>query len=143
MEESHIGFGLLRIRVFGLEEFRSKHGPQSVAPFMSTAAHTLRHSLDAENFLGCWGENEFLVVLPSESPMLVAMKAEVLWNLLQHSEVLWWGDRFLIDAEVSYSVATTGNDLESLLREMKLSHSKGMAKAVAASVANNSGLRRG
>jgi hypothetical protein len=57
--------------------------------------------------------------------------------------VLWWGDRFPIDAEVSYSVVTTGNDLESLLREMKLSHSKEMAKAVAASVANNSGLKQG
>jgi hypothetical protein len=75
--------------------------------------------------------------------MLVAMKAEILWNLLRHSEVLWWGDRFLIDAEVAYSVATPGTDLQSLLREMKLSHSKGMANAVAASAANNSGLRRG
>jgi GGDEF domain-containing protein len=143
LEESHTGFGLLRIRVLGLEEFRSKHGPQSVTPFMRTAAHTLRHTLDAENFLGCWEKNEFLVVLPSESPMLVAMKAEILWNLLRHSEVLWWGDRFLIDAEVAYSVATPGNNLETLLREMKVSHSKGMANAVAAGIANNSGLKRG
>ena len=60
MEESHIGFGLLRIRVLGLEQFRAKHGPQSVEPFLRTAAHTLRNSLDAENFLGCWEENEFL-----------------------------------------------------------------------------------
>src|ERR1022692_1110234 len=36
MEESKIGFGLLRIRVLGLEEFRSKHGPQSVVPFLRT-----------------------------------------------------------------------------------------------------------
>ena len=56
VEESHLGFGVLRIRVLGLEEFRAKHGPQSVVPFLRTAAHTLRHSLDAENFLGCWGE---------------------------------------------------------------------------------------
>ena len=124
MEESHIGFGLLRIRVLGLEEFRAKHGPQSVVPFLRTAAQTLRHSLDAENFLGCWEENEFLAVLPSASPMMVAMTAEILWNLLSHSEVLWWGDRFLVEAEVAYTVATAGNDLESLLREMKPSHSK-------------------
>jgi PAS domain S-box-containing protein len=143
MEESHIGFGLLRIRVLGLEEFRAKHGPQSVVPFLRTAAQTLRNSLDAENFLGCWGENEFLVVLPSASPMMVAMTAEILWNLLSHSEVLWWGDRFLVEAEVAYTVATAGSDLESLLREMKPSHSKGMARAVAVGVANVCGRLRG
>src|SRR5271157_4939770 len=94
MEESHLGFGLLRIRVLGLEEFRAKHGPQSVVPFLRAAAHTLRRSLDAENFLGCWVENEFLGVLPSASPMTVATTAETLWNLLHQSEVSWWGDRF-------------------------------------------------
>jgi GGDEF domain-containing protein len=143
MEESHIGFGLLRIRVLGLEEFRSKHGPQSIVPFLHTTAQTLRNSLDAENFLGCWGEHEFLVVLPSASPMMVAMTAEILLNLLSHSEVSWWGDRFLVEAEVAYTVATAGNDLESLLREMKLARAKGVAKAVAVSVANVSGRLRG
>lgn len=143
MEESHIGFGLLRIRVLGLEQFRAKHGPQSVEPFLRTAAHTLRNSLDAENFLGCWEENEFLAVLTSASPMMVAMTADVLWNLLSHSEVLWWGDRFLVEAEVAYTVATVGKDLESLLREMKPSHSSQTAKAAAAGTANNSGPMRG
>ncbi len=143
VEESHLGFGVLRIRMLGLEEFRAKHGPQSVVPFLRTAAQTLRNSLDAENFLGCWGENEFLVVLPSASPMMVAMTAEILWNLLSHSEVTWWGDRFLVEAEVDYAVATGGSDLESLLREMKPSHSKGIAKAVAVGVANVSGRLRG
>jgi len=141
MEESHIGFGLLRIRVLGLEEFRLKHGPQSVVPFLRTAAQTLRNSLDAESFLGCWGENEFLVVLPSASPVMVATTAEILLNLLSHSEVLWWGDRFMVEAEVAYTVATAGSNLESLLREMKPSRSKGIAKAVAAT--NLSGRLRG
>jgi hypothetical protein len=75
--------------------------------------------------------------------MMVAMTAEILLNLLSHSEVSWWGDRFLVEAEVAYTVATAGNDLESLLREMKLARAKGVAKAVAVSVANVSGRLRG
>ena len=51
--------------------------------------------------------------------MMVAMTAEILLNLLRHSEVSWWGDRFLVEAEVACTVATAGSDLESLLREMK------------------------
>jgi PAS domain S-box-containing protein len=143
VEESHLGFGVLRIRLLGLEEFRSKHGPQSVVPFLRTAAHTLRHSLDVENFLGCWGEHEFLAVLPSASPMMVASTAETLWNQLSHSEVSWWGDRFPVKAEVAYTVANAGKDLESLLREMKPSHSSGTAKAAAAGAAKDGGRQRG
>jgi hypothetical protein len=56
---------------------------------------------------------------------------------------LWWGDRFLIEAEVAYTVATAGKNLESLLREMKPSHSGKTAKAAAAGAANNSGPMRG
>ncbi len=143
MEESRIGFGVLRIRVLGLEEFRAKHGPQSGVPFLHTTAQTLRHSLDAENFLGCWVENEFLVVLTSASPMMVAMTAEILWKLLSHSEVWWWGDRFPVETEVACAVATVGSDLESLLRELKPAHSSRAGKAAAAGAANNSGSRRG
>jgi PAS domain S-box-containing protein len=143
LEGSNVGFGLLRIRLLGLNEFSAKHGPQSVLPFLRTAAHTLRHSLDAENFLGCWGENEFLAVLPSASPVSVATISDTLWHLLSHSEVLWWGDHFLVESEVAHTVVTTGDKLESVLREMKPSHSSGIAKAATASAGSNAERRRG
>jgi PAS domain S-box-containing protein len=143
VEESHHGFGVLRIRLLGLEEFRAKHGPQSAAPFLRTAAQTLRHSLDAENFLGCWGENEFLAVLPTASPVTVATTAETVWNLLRHSEVLWWGDRFPIKTEVAHAMAAAGGDLESLVGEMVASHSSRTAKPAAAAGGGDSGHRQG
>src|SRR5450755_2617027 len=143
MEESNICFGLLRIRLLGLDEFRTKHGPQSIVPFLRTAARTLRNSMDAENFLGCWQGNDFLAVLTSASPMMVAMTADILRNLLSRSEVLWWGDRFLIDTEVAYTVALPGKDLHSLLEEMKPGHSSGTTKAAAAGAADNSAHQRG
>lgn len=143
MEESHAGFGLLRIRILRLEEFRARHGPQSAVPFLRAAAHTLRNSMDAENFLGCWAENEFVVVLPSASPLTVARTAETLSHLLSQSEVSWWGDRFLVQAEVTYTVATPGKDLGSLLLDMKPSHGSGTAKTAAASAAHVSEPLRG
>jgi len=143
VEESHLGCGVLGMRVVGLEEFRAKHGPQSVIPFLRTTARTLRHSLDAETFLGCWGENEFLAVLPTASPVMVATTAETVWNLLCHSEVLWWGDRFPIASEVACAMATAGCDLESLLEEMKPAHSSATAKAAAAGAVNDSEPSRG
>ena len=138
MEESQVGFGLLRIRVLGLEDFSKKHGPQSIAPFLRTAARTLRHSLNTENFLGCWGTYEFLAVLPSASPVTMATTAETLWNLLSHSEATWWGDRFLVNSKVAYTLATSGKDLAALLREMKPAHSSGTSEPSSATLRANS-----
>jgi PAS domain S-box-containing protein len=143
MEESHVGFGLLRIRVLGLEDFRTKHGPQSIAPFLRTAAHTVRSSLEPESFLGNWDDNEFLAVLPTASPMTVAKTAEVLWTLLSHSEVSWWGDRFLVLTEVAYTVATPGDELKSLLDALKPSHPQETARTVAVAAASNNARLRG
>jgi PAS domain S-box-containing protein len=132
LEQSYGGFGLLRVRVLGLDEFRSKHGPQSVIPFLHTTAQTLRHSLDPENFLGRWGEDEFLAVLQSTSPIRVAATAETIWNLISQSEVSWWGDRFPIEVFVAHTVARPGDSLESLLNEMNRSHTSRGAKAAGA-----------
>jgi len=132
MEPSQQGFGVLRIRVLGLDEFRSKHGIQSAIPFLRTTAHTLRHSLDPENFLGRWGEDEFLAVLSSASPVAAAGSAEMVWSLVTHSEVSWWGDRFPVEAVVSYTVARPGDKLEQLLNRLEPAHAAAQGRAVGA-----------
>jgi hypothetical protein len=71
------------------------------------------------------------------------MTADVLRNLLRHSEILWWGDRFLIETEVSYAVATPGKDLELLLEEMTPTNAKNGTKARAAGAPGNSAGQSG
>lgn len=143
VKTSHSGFGLIRVRMLGLDEFRSKHGPQSAIPFVKTAAQTLRHSLAVENYLGRWEEGEFLIVLPHASPVIVTSTAQTLWFLLERAEVTWWGDQFPVESEVSYAVATALHDLESLLRDLKVSHSSVAALATANGTTGKSGSLRG
>jgi len=130
MEESQHGFGLLRIRVLGLDEFRSKHGPQSVIPFLKTTAHTLQHSLDPRDFLGRWGEDEFIVVLPSANPVAVAKAAETAWSLVTQSEISWWGDRFPVQAVVMHTVARPGDKLDRLLNGLEPAHAAAAGRAI-------------
>ena len=130
MEESRHGFGLLRIRILGLDEFRSKHGPHSIVPFMRAAAHTVRHNLDATAFLGRWGEDEFIAVLPFIDLMAAAAAAHRIWNLLTTSEVRWWGDRFPIQAVVMHAVAQPGDKLEELLNGLEPMHAAAAGRAV-------------
>jgi PAS domain S-box-containing protein len=130
LEPSQQGFAVLRIRVLGLDEFRSKHGIQSAVPFLRTTAHTLRRSLDPENFLGRWGEDEFLAVLSSASPVAAARTAETVWSLVTHSEISWWGDHFPVEAVVSYIVARPGDKLEQLLNRLEPAHAAAQGRAV-------------
>src|ERR1700733_1887676 len=130
MEESHRGFGLLRIRVLGIDEFRSRHGPHSIAPFLRTPANTLRHSLDPANFLGRWGEDEFIAVLPSSNPFATAAAAIRVWSQVTSSEVRWWGDRFPVQAVVTHTVAQPGDKIEKLLNELEPTHAAAAGRAV-------------
>jgi len=130
MEESRRGFGLVRIRVLGLDEFRSKHGPQSIAPFLRATANTLRQSLEPATFLGRWGEDEFIAVLPSANPVATAGAAESVWGLVTHSEVRWWGDRFPVQAVVMHTVAQPGDKLEKLLNGLEPPHAAAAGRAI-------------
>jgi len=130
MERSRQGFGLLRIRVLGLDEFRAKHGIQSAFPLLRTTAHTLRHSLDPEIFVGRWGEDEFILVLPSANRLTNLAEAEKVWNLLTKSEVSWWGDRFPVQAVVTYTVAQPGDTLEKLLNSLEPLHAATAGRSV-------------
>ncbi|MGC1498814.1 MAG: PAS domain-containing protein, partial [Terriglobales bacterium] len=122
MEESRLGFGLLRIRVLGLDEFRANHGPRSIAPFLRAAAHTLSHSMDPANFLGRWGEDEFIAVLPGSNPLFTAAEAATAWSLVTSSEIRWWGDRFPVQAVVMHTVAQPGDKIEKLLNSLEPTH---------------------
>jgi two-component system, cell cycle response regulator len=143
LEETHGGLGLLRVRVLGLKEFSAKYGADSIVAFLHTTAQTIRHNLDAESFLGRWGENEFVALLQSASPIKVAATAESIGRLLSQSEIIWWGDRFHVQAEVESTVARPGDELESLLSRMQSAHTGGAAKAASAGNPSDSASTRG
>ncbi|HTR23221.1 MAG TPA: PAS domain S-box protein [Terriglobales bacterium] len=130
MEQSQHKFGILRIRILGLDEFRSKHGPRSIVPFLRTTAHTLQHGLDLTNFLGRWGEDEFIAVLPSSNPIATATAAATAWTLVTGSEVRWWGDRFPIQAVVMHAVAQPGDKLDRLLNGLEPTHAAAAGRAI-------------
>lgn len=132
MARSRQGFGLLRIRVLGLDDFRAKHGIQSTIPLLRTTAQTLRHSLDPEIFVGRWGEDEFFLVLPSANRVMTVAAAETAHSLVTKSDVSWWGDQFLVQAVVMYTVAQPGDTLEKLLNALEPAHAAAAGRAVGA-----------
>src|SRR5262249_33746688 len=131
LKETHVGLGLLRVRVLGLRALSAKYGADSVVAVMHAAAQTLRHNLNKENFLGRWGEDQFLAVLQSGSPIGVIGTADSIARMLRQVEVAWWGDRLHISTEVESAIARTGDTIESLLSQTKPSPAELAARAAA------------
>jgi len=97
---------------------------------MQTAARTLRHTMHPEIFLGRWGEDEFIALLPSSNPVATAAQAVMVWGLVTNSEVRWWGDRFAVQAVVMHTVAQPGDQLERLLNGLEPTHAAPAGRAV-------------
>jgi PAS domain S-box-containing protein/diguanylate cyclase (GGDEF)-like protein len=143
LEETHGGWGLLRIRILGLKELSARYGADSLAAFLRTSAQTIRHSLRPEDFLGRWGDDGFLAMLHTASPIKVAVIAELISQQIGQSEISWWGDRFRVRAAVDWTVAGPGDKLEALLGQMKRAPSENNEAAAAADKAMDSAAGRG
>jgi diguanylate cyclase (GGDEF)-like protein len=133
----------VRIRILGLKEISSRYGTDSLATFLRTSAQTIRHSLRTEDFLGRWGENEFLATLHTASPVKVAAIAELISQQISQSEISWWGDRFRVRAEVDWTVASQGDKLDALLGHMRSAQSGDNAAAAGASGTTGAAGSRG
>jgi GGDEF domain-containing protein len=143
LEDTHGGWGLLRIRVLGLREISGRYGADSLAAFLRTTAQTIRHSLRAEDFLGRWADDGFLAMLHTASPIRVAAIAELISQQISQSEISWWGDRFCIRAEVDWTVAGQGDKLEALLGQMRLTQNDPNAAVADAASARGPAASRG
>lgn len=143
LEQSHGGWGLLRIHIQGLKELTARYGSDSLAAFLRTSAQTIRHSLSPEDFLGRWENDSFLAMLPTASPVKVAAIAELISEQINQSEISWWGDRFRVRATVDWIVAGRGDKLETLLGQMRPAHKSGNASAASAGGAPGSTSSRG
>lgn len=143
LEDTHGGWGLLRIRILGLKEISGRYGADSLAVFLRTSAQTIRHSLRAEDFLGRWGDDGFLVMLHTASPIKVNAIAELISQQIRQSEISWWGDCFRVQAGVDWTVAGQGDELEKLLAQMKPAHTPDHAAAAGAGSATGASARRG
>ena len=143
LEDTHGGWGLLRVRILGLKEIAARYGADSLAAFLRTSAQTIRHSLRAEDFLGRWEEDGFLAMLHTASPIKVGAIAELIWQQISQSEISWWGDHFRVQAAVDWTVAGPGDELETLLHQMRPAHAPEKAAVAHVGGAPNSSASRG
>ncbi len=113
--EHSMPFGLLCIQLDNLDDLRATHGREAVQAILNVVAHTLRNALDPAEFVGRWGEDQFLAIVAGWSDSEVSTAAERLRKLAQSSEIVWWGDHVSVSVSVGGSTLRPGEPAMSLL----------------------------
>ena len=115
----HLPFGVILIQVDHLGEFRAAYGRPAGDAILRIVARTVRNSLHSGDFVGRWGDDQFLVVLPNCSPVGVQLAGDRLARLLSRPKLQWWGDEHSVRTSIGRALVQEGDSLESLLLRAK------------------------
>jgi len=113
--EKPVPFTILCIAIDQLEDLKRHDGPAVAVPLLDMVGLTLENSLRPTDFIGRWGENEFLVILTECTAEGAVTPWERFRRLIGETEVEWWGDRRKVSATFGGAEARAGDDVEGLL----------------------------
>ncbi|HKS83301.1 MAG TPA: diguanylate cyclase [Candidatus Acidoferrales bacterium] len=111
-----VPFSILCIAVDNLDQLRKSNGMGIVAPVLRVVAQTIENSLRPTDFLGRFGDNEFLAILTECDSSEVPLVGERLRKMVGASHVEWWGNQLDLSASFGAASWLPGDDVESLVR---------------------------
>ena len=113
--EKPVPFSIACIAIDNLERTKRRDGPAVLAPILRVFGLTLESSLRPTDFVGRWGENEFLAILTDCSAEGITASGERLRRMLSQAEIDWWGDSLKLTASLGCTTVMLGDDTEALL----------------------------
>ncbi len=111
----HLPFGIMLIEIDALDHFQSSYGREAAAAVLHVVAQTLKDSLRPTDFLGRWGDTQFLVILMNSTHSGVTSAAERIRRLVQCAHLQWWGDELKVTTSLGSAAVQGGDTMEDLL----------------------------
>jgi PAS domain S-box-containing protein/diguanylate cyclase (GGDEF)-like protein len=113
--EARVPFGILAVKVDGIEQLRWSYGGAVITPVLRVIAASLENSLRPTDFLGRISESRFLAILTECGSPELPRAAERIKKTVSASEVQWWGDRWSVTVSIGGAVVLPGDTLDLLL----------------------------
>ena len=113
--ERQVVFGLLRVRLQGLERFRNAFGSDAALSLLRVVAHSLTSTLWRTDVVGRWTDDQFLVILNGCREESLPQVRERLQVMLANDFIEWWGERRSLPISVGEASAQAGETIESIL----------------------------
>jgi diguanylate cyclase (GGDEF)-like protein len=117
--EGGMEFGVLWITVDQAHDLRKTHGAGACEAMFKKVEHVLAQGLRPAEYLGRWGEDEFLVISHERTPAMLGKHAQVLAGLARTADFRWWGDRVSLTVSIGAAQAESAGTLAELLDRAK------------------------
>jgi diguanylate cyclase (GGDEF)-like protein len=108
-------FGVLWISVDQAHDLRKTHGAGACESMMKKVEKALIQGLRPAEFLGRWGQDEFLVISHERTPAVLADHGKRLAGLARTADFRWWGDRISVTVSIGAAQADQTATLTELL----------------------------
>jgi diguanylate cyclase (GGDEF)-like protein len=108
-------FGVLWISVDQAHHLRKTHGTGACEAMLKKVERSLAQGLRPVEYLGRWGEDEFLVISHERTQAMLARHAQVLAGLARTADFRWWGDRVSLTVSIGAAQAENSGSLADLL----------------------------
>ena len=117
--EGGLSFGVQWITVDQAHQLRSTHGAGACEAMLQKVERALSQGLRPAEYLGRWGEDEFLVISHERTSAMLAVHAQVLAGLARTADFRWWGDRVSLTVSIGAAQALITGTLADLLERAK------------------------
>jgi diguanylate cyclase (GGDEF)-like protein/PAS domain S-box-containing protein len=119
--EFQVPFGVLGIRLEGLQHFRASLGPEAASSILRVVARTLEGALWRTDFVGRWADDQFLVILNGCREEVLPPVRERVRHLLSGDGIEWWGERRSLPVSIGNASARVDDSVESLIERLQKS----------------------
>jgi diguanylate cyclase (GGDEF)-like protein len=114
-------FGVLWISVDQAHDLRKTHGAGACEAMLKKVERALAHGLRPMEYLGRWGEDDFLVISHERTAAMLARHAQVLAGLARTADFRWWGDRVSLTVSIGATQVENAASLADLLEKARTS----------------------
>jgi diguanylate cyclase (GGDEF)-like protein/PAS domain S-box-containing protein len=112
--------GVLWITVDQAHELRGTHGGRACEAMLEAVERTLANSLLADEEVGRWGDDEFLVMAREGAGEVLAHRAQALAGVARTADFRWWGDRVSVTVSIGLAVGEGVETLAELLERARM-----------------------
>ncbi len=124
----HTPFAILLVQIDRLERFRATRGPGVLPTILRIVAQSIGNCLRPTDFVGRWGENQFLAILLECRESQIALVGERVRRMIGQAEIEWWGDQFSVSSPVGGAGCRNGDSVETLIARAEDSMQQSIAK---------------
>lgn len=130
--EYQIPFGIIRVQADGMDHFCAAYGREAGDAIALVIAQTLSNSFRPSDFVGRWGEDEFVVILANCGNTGVRSVYERARKILRAAEIRWWGELLSLPTSMGCTSVELGDTVELMLQRADYPPDRPESRAAAA-----------